>query len=76
MGADGSELQTCCILTTSPNALLRPIHDRMPVVVPDGQEEAWLLPEQGADLKAVESFLAPWNPAGWEAIPLEWLSSR
>ncbi|WP_094556900.1 SOS response-associated peptidase [Synechococcus sp. 1G10] len=68
---DGTELQTCCILTTTPNALLRPIHDRMPVVIMDGWEEAWLLPEDAAELRGLEALMAPWNPAGWEAIPLD-----
>jgi len=36
IGPDGSELQICCILTTTPNALLLQIHDRMPVVAMDG----------------------------------------
>jgi putative SOS response-associated peptidase YedK len=70
---DGSELQTCCILTTTPNALLRPIHDRMPVVIKDGWEEAWLLPEDAAELRGLEALMAPWDPAGWEAIPVDWL---
>ncbi len=69
----GSELQTCCILTTTPNALLRPIHDRMPVVINDGWEEAWLLPEEAAELRGLEALMAPWDPAGWEAIPVDWL---
>ena len=30
------------ILTTEPNELMAPIHDRMPVVVPDGEEHRWL----------------------------------
>ena len=42
IGADGSEVESCCVLTTAPNGLMRPIHDRMPVVLPDGLEEAWL----------------------------------
>jgi len=70
---DGSELQTCCILTTTPNTLLRPIHDRMPVVIMDGWEEAWLLPDAAAELRGLEALMAPWDPAGWEAIPVDWL---
>ncbi len=53
----GSELQTCCILATTPNALLRPIHDRMPVVINDGREEAWLLPDAAAELRALEALM-------------------
>ena len=57
IGPDGSELQTCCILTTTPNALLRPIHDRMPVVINDGWEEAWLLPEASTELRGLEALM-------------------
>ena len=35
--ADGSEVDTAAILTTKANAMIRGIHDRMPVVIP--QEE-------------------------------------
>ncbi len=39
---DGETLRTCTIVTTEPNELLRPIHDRMPVIVPKELEELWL----------------------------------
>ncbi len=68
---DGSELQTCCILATTPNALLRPIHDRMPVVIMDGWEDAWLLLEEAAELRGLEALMAPLDPAGWDAIPVD-----
>ena len=38
---DGAELESCCILTTEPNALVKPLHYRMPVVVPNRYEEQW-----------------------------------
>lgn len=38
----------CCILTTKPNSAVAPIHDRMPVVVPFEQAEAWLADEDSA----------------------------
>lgn len=39
---DGSEIDTAAILTTAANQTLRPIHDRMPVVIPEGGFEMWL----------------------------------
>jgi putative SOS response-associated peptidase YedK len=40
----GTWLETCSILTTPPNALTAPVHDRMPVILdPDGYE-LWLDP--------------------------------
>jgi len=40
------------ILTTEPNDLMEPIHDRMPVVLPADEEDAWLAgdPEERAEL--------------------------
>lgn len=36
---------TCTIITTTPNDLLKPIHDRMPVILPRQQYGTWLNPE-------------------------------
>ena len=41
-GADGSEIDTATIVTTDANDFLRPIHDRMPVVLAPGGFSAWL----------------------------------
>ncbi|WP_088287013.1 SOS response-associated peptidase [Ideonella sp. A 288] len=35
-------LLTCCVVTTAPNAVMSPIHDRMPVMVPPEHWAAWL----------------------------------
>ncbi len=67
LGADGSQLDTCCILTTRPNALIAPLHDRMPVLIPAGLEEAWLTPSAGPGLRALETLLQPWDPHDWIA---------
>ncbi|MFM8605199.1 MAG: SOS response-associated peptidase [Cyanobium sp.] len=71
IGADGTELETAVILTTAPNDLLARVHDRMPVLIPDGLEQAWLEPRDGAGLRALEPLMAPWDPAAWEAVRLE-----
>ena len=42
---DGSVLQTCTILTTTPNELMAPIHNRMPVIVEPEDFDLWLNPE-------------------------------
>ncbi len=39
---DAPPLRTCVIITTEPNELLEPIHDRMPVVLPESQWDTWL----------------------------------
>jgi putative SOS response-associated peptidase YedK len=52
---DGADVASCAIVTTSANELMRPIHDRMPVIVPAESRERWLDPS--AD-----------DPAEWAAI--------
>ena len=42
--ANGQFLETCTILTTPPNALVAPIHDRMPVILPSSAYGRWLDP--------------------------------
>ncbi|WP_183600333.1 SOS response-associated peptidase [Paenibacillus phyllosphaerae] len=42
LSPDGTRLSTCTILTTSPNELMAPIHDRMPVILRPEQESLWL----------------------------------
>ena len=39
---DGNTVPSCTIITTEANDLLRPIHHRMPVILPRQMEEFWL----------------------------------
>ncbi len=43
-GADHSYVESCTLLTTEPNELMRPIHNRMPVILAEGDYERWLDP--------------------------------
>jgi putative SOS response-associated peptidase YedK len=65
IGPDGSEVESCCVLTTAPNALVAPLHDRMPVIVPEGLEQAWMEPLDGPGLRALEPLMQGWSPEGW-----------
>ncbi|MEZ6064829.1 MAG: SOS response-associated peptidase [Planctomycetaceae bacterium] len=64
-GADGP-LQTCTILTTSANATLAPLHDRMPVILPTDAQSLWLDDHSPGEL--LESLL---QPAADELLALE-----
>jgi putative SOS response-associated peptidase YedK len=41
-GPNGEELETAAIVTTTANRTLKPIHDRMPVIVPPEAFDLWL----------------------------------
>ena len=47
--ADGEPLHSCTIVTCPPNELMRPIHDRMPVVLDSDAEADWLDPDGDPD---------------------------
>jgi putative SOS response-associated peptidase YedK len=40
-GGDG-DIQSCTIVTTDANELMRPIHDRMPVILDPTDHAVWL----------------------------------
>ena len=41
-GPDGSQIRSCTIVTTEPNELMAPIHNRMPVILPHDAYAQWL----------------------------------
>lgn len=51
----GRELNSCTILTTAANSVMRPIHHRMPVILPRKDWELWLRlePARAAELTAL-----------------------
>ena len=64
--SDGVEIESCCILTTEPNKLVRPLHNRMPVVIPHGMEEQWTENIKDSDeLKGLISIMMAWSPIDW-----------
>lgn len=42
--SDGHPLETCTIITTEPNDLMAPIHNRMPVILSPASYDQWLDP--------------------------------
>ncbi len=61
-GPDGGELQTCTLLTTEPNDLLEPIHNRMPVIIAPEDYAEWLdhSSEDRAYFDAIGHLLRPY----------------
>jgi len=54
----GSTIETCSILTTTPNAVTSTIHDRMPVILDSDSYDLWLDPGM-KDVGAVSELLKP-----------------
>ena len=66
----GEKIHTCTIVTTEPNALIAPIHDRMPVILTRQGEAIWLDPAV-REPTALMPLFKPY-PAGkmvLEAVP-------
>ena len=55
---EGNTIPSCSIITTEANDLLRPIHNRMPVILPRDMEQFWLN-RSVVDLSALSSVWAP-----------------
>lgn len=66
-GADGSEIRSCTIITTTPNELMRPIHDRMPAILAEDAHQAWLVAGD-ADPAAMARLLGPHPADAMEAM--------
>ena len=63
---DGSPLRSCTIVTTAPNAVAAPIHDRMPVILHPEDEDFWLDPSV-TDPHNLLSLLVPYPAEDMEA---------
>jgi len=59
-GGDGPPVESCTILTTEANEALRPLHDRMPVILEPGSYGIWLEPD--APMWELEPLLVPLTP--------------
>ncbi len=65
----GSEIDTAAILTTAANDDLRPIHDRMPVVINQQDFSRWL-DCRNQEPRDVAELMRPAEPGFFEAIPV------
>jgi putative SOS response-associated peptidase YedK len=64
----GEALETCAIVTTTPNELAATVHDRMPVLLGRAARADWLDP--AADPNALSALLVPYPAAEMEAYPV------
>lgn len=72
---EGPTLHTVCIITTSANELMEPIHDRMPVIISLDHWQDWLsmrANKDGRDSAAarIGELVAPYHAAQMQAWPV------
>ena len=65
----GKTLETCSILTTTPNALTAPVHDRMPVILDPDSYDLWLDPGMN-NVTAATDLLKPYDARQMRCYPI------
>ncbi|PWH12901.1 MAG: hypothetical protein DDG59_15080 [Anaerolineae bacterium] len=65
--ADGSEIYSCTIITCEANDLVKPIHERMPVILPSSAYQLWLTMSE-MNLRQLEVLLQPYPASEMEAF--------
>jgi putative SOS response-associated peptidase YedK len=65
----GTTLETCSMLTTTPNAVTSAIHDRMPVILDPDSYDLWLDPGM-KDEETVAEILKPYDANAMSCYPI------
>lgn len=68
-------IESCTILTTSANAMMAPLHDRMPVFLDSDHHEIWLDAEF-QDVNHLESILVPCPDEQLQAWPVDTIVNK
>ena len=74
----GEMLSTCTVITTEPNRLMEPIHNRMPVILRPADEALWLEREPSSHthgnhpshLQSLKELLRPYPAEEMQAVPV------
>jgi len=67
--ADGGPIESCAIITTEPNEVLREVHGRMPVILAKEEYRDWLETD-AKDAEKLLSLLDPYPPEELELYPV------
>ncbi|MGG3509615.1 SOS response-associated peptidase [Paenibacillus lautus] len=75
---NGDKLSTCTVITTEPNQLMAPIHNRMPVILRPADEALWLERQTSSHthegspslLQSLKELLRPYSAEDMQAIPV------
>jgi putative SOS response-associated peptidase YedK len=71
-GEEGKVINSCTILTTAANEVLRPVHDRMPVILHSDDYSLWL-DHDTRKLEMVEDLLRPYPSREMASYPVSTL---
>jgi len=66
---EGEELESCSIIVTDANELIKPIHDRMPVILAPDDWNAWLETD-AKNVQALQNLLKPYSAEDMAAWPV------
>jgi len=74
----GEKLSTCTVITTEPNRLMEPIHNRMPVILRPADEALWLERQPSSHthgnhpshLQSLKELLKPYPAEEMQAVPV------
>ena len=69
LGADGSELDTACIITTAATGAFATVHERRPVIIDPVDFDRWLDLDERSAAEA-ETLMQPCDVDGFELIPI------
>lgn len=64
-------VESCTIITTEANEVLRSLHNRMPVILPPATYSQWLNPSTPID--QLPALLRPYNPESMQGYPVSTL---
>lgn len=66
---DGKEVTTYTIITTTPNKLMASMHNRMPVILHQADEDTWLNPDN-VETMELQRLLVPYPETEMQAWPV------
>jgi putative SOS response-associated peptidase YedK len=72
---DGSNILSCTIITTTPNPLMEPIHNRMPVILPSTAYARWLEPGE-VNPAQLQELIQPYPAEAMTAYAVSTLVNR
>jgi putative SOS response-associated peptidase YedK len=74
-GSEDDDIQSCSIVTTDANELMRPLHDRLPVMLDPKDYAAWL-DQRRRPKEELLSLLRPFPSEAMKAVPLTELGTK